>query len=550
MLKKVTFAVSAALLSAGMSTSVQALPADATVANGLLDFTMHMSGASAQDKGIRVLFGSLCRSYVAGDAEVVAGTRAVGDSTLDMYRNSGTTKLNSPGKAQSVYSCILDAAQVPANIADARVEFRKQSAGGSGMGVNTIVDQNINANSKPNQYMPVNSTDCSVVNATPGIGYAEYDCTSTFVDNLAVVGVSDVNPELFANFSPTNAANVGLVSKSAAALVFGVPVTDSLYQALQAAQIAEGEISATCAIGDYTDACMPTMGKELVASIMAGKVTNWSQVKVTPAATGVTTDLFSFAAGTAYAADQTPVTVCRRVPTSGTQTQNQVKFLHSPCTVNGLLPAVTGSQTGPVIAQNSGSGNMTECLQDFEYRTNQTGHNGSIEADGSLSPAFPPSETGIPTRVGPATKLWAIGIQSTEKKDASFKFVKIDGLAPTLENAASGKYWHWVEITYQWATNATTAQVPTAQQQSLIDTIVANGGSPATLAGLNAKFIHPFGQAGYMAVSRNGHSVTDGSGNIDLINNPVTAYSHTSAGGNIDNCMVPVLDPAAPAFMN
>lgn len=228
MLKKITIAVSAAL--ALVSTGAQALPADAAI-----DFDLHMSGASAQDKGIRSMFGSLCRAYVAGDAEVSTGVRLIGDSSLDMYRNAGTTKLNGPGKAQSVYTCILGVTGIPADIQNARVKFRKQSAGGSAMGVNTIVDRDINANaSRANAYMPISAASCSVVNSAPGIGFAEYDCNLADVDSLAQVGVSDVNPELFANFSQTNFTNHGVVSKSAAALIFGVPVTDSLYQALQA----------------------------------------------------------------------------------------------------------------------------------------------------------------------------------------------------------------------------------------------------------------------------------------------------------------------------
>ena len=495
MFKKVSIAVAAALVS----TSAFALTPATTP-----DVEIFMSGASAQDKGIAGLFENLCEP-----------------GTLDTYKDNGST----PGKAHTAYFCEVNPANITGGLpafeaanpgANANVLFHKRSAGGSAQGVNPVIDEvAITA-------MMINNGNCSLT-ATPN----EYICTVGNPGDTALIvsdaGVSDVNPEMFvgentpAGNAPVDAAVVAakMQVRPAAALVFGIPVTVTLRDALQEAQ--------NLTVGAEDEANMPSLSKAQVAAIMSGQVQSWDKFLVNgqPLTAAVTNP---------PAPTARQVTVCRRVNGSGTQAQMNAKFLHYPCTAGAWTPSAAGHPIlGPVIVQNSGSGNVEECLDDFNDGTNVYGNNPFSRA------------------------AWAVGVQSLEKnvsRSHRYRFVKIDGVAPTLENAASGRYMDVVEQTFQWRTIGASldpANDITNDQENILETIAAQASTPATLAGatLNQKFVHSFGQSGYLALTTNGYSIdadpATAGVQIDLVNHPVTPYSHSTSTGKLDNCIAPVI---------
>ncbi len=513
-IKQIATAVSAVLLTgSAFAISPTTTP----------DIEIFMSGASAQDKAMAALFKNVCVTDASGVP-----------TDLDVFKdNANPVK---PGKAHTAYFCTLDNAKVPGlSITAPKVLFHKRSKGGSAMGVNPVIDEvAINA-------MNINNGNCS---QTAGESFYRCDITEFEADgvtrtgnlNLVVsdAGVSDVNPEMFvgvntpAGNSPVNAAAVGnkMVVKAAAALVFGVPVTTSLRDALQEAQVASGQIVEStpgeCTTYDATitdpllqpresEACMPSLTKRQVASLISGKINNWSAFKINGVSLTDPTVVSSIPAST-------KVTYCRRVNGSGTQAQMNAKFLNYPCTAGALEPkAEPGNPfTGPVVRENSGSGDVTLCLNDFNNGANDSGENAS------------------------STTAWALGVQSTEKNadlGDDFRFIKIDGVAPTLENAASGKYNDWVEQTFQWRIPAFNG--PSGDKLTILETIASQASEPTTIATvLNYKFNHTWGQAGYMAVSSNFAPAADGI--LDLTA-PVMPYTH-AASGKLDNCVVPVVN--------
>lgn len=475
MFKKLSVAVSAAMIS----TSAFALAPTETP-----DIEIFMSGASAQDKGIAALFQDLC----------VTGT-------LDVYKDVANPA--KPGKAHSAFFCNIDSTKVAGlSTTNPKVLFHKRSAGGSAQGVNPVIDeQAIDA-------MVINNGNCT--NTAPG----EYQCTIGAAGDLVPVisdaGVSDVNPEMFVGENtPAGSVDVDATTvaskmtvKGAAALVFGVPVTTTLRNALQEAQFG---VADAC-VGSDTEACMPNLTSNQVASIISGSVKSWSDFTVGG------TPLTSIATTTPSSTD---VTVCRRTNGSGTQAQMNAKFLNYPCTAGAQEPAATGSPFfGPNIILNSGSGDVTLCLNDKNNGTNLSGTNFTSQT------------------------AWAVGVQSTEKNadlGDDFRFIKIDGYAPTLENAAAGRYSDVVEQTFQWRKSG--ALPLTGDKLTIVDTIASNASAPSILATkLNTKFNHTFGQAGYLALSTNGFT---GAIPFDATN-PVTPYTHAPAGLPLDNCRAPV----------
>ena len=265
---------------------------------------------------------------------------------------------------------------------------------------------------------------------------------------------------------------------------------------------------------------MPSLSSNQVASIMSGNIKKWEQFYVSgvplTTVTGVT------------APADTKVQVCRRVNGSGTQAQNNAVFLRYPCTsaANGTLPArdtALGGFFGPVVYENSGSGDVNNCLADFNDGTSTGFHvDPGTGADVANNPGL--------------VKRWAIGLQSLEKNAdlaLNYRFVKVDGVAPTLVNAANGTYKDWVEQSYQWR------KTLAGDNKVIAEHIAATAANPAFLGNLDAtKFNHSFGMSGFLAVST--FHTPAANGVLDLAN-PVIPYTHAPGAFSLDNCRIPTV---------
>ncbi len=454
------------------------------------DLEIWMSGATAQDRGIAQLFTDLC----------LAGT-------LDTYQDIANPAKK--GAQHSAFFCTLDSSLVPGLTAvNPKVLFHKRSAGGSAQGVNPV------AEATAITAMVIDNSNCTLVSG-------KYDCTiaNTGDTELKISdgGVSDVEPAMFVGvntpsgsspMTPTLLAKLDVTA--AAGLVFNTPVTKTLRNALQQVQFAGSAIcdpdGANYAANAETQACMPSLSKNQIAGLLTGSIAKWDAFKVggssLTVAPGVT------------APSDLKVHICRRVNGSGTQATTNAKMLHVPCTPGVKLPASASNNiAGPVVILNSGSGDVEVCLDDFNDGTNLGGNNAQLELN------------------------WAIGVQSTENNvslSKDYRFIKVNGVAPTIENAATGKYEDWVETSFQWRKVAQGG--PTGDTLVVLQKIAADSGKPTIIStNLNPSFVHTWGQGGYLALASNGHAVT----NPFSASNPVTPFSHT-AGGSPNSCSVPV----------
>lgn len=486
------------------------------------DMEVFMSGATAMDNSIKNMFENLCDP-----------------GTLDFYRNGSDPDPDRVGSAYSAYFCTLSPSKVPNLSASKRVLFIKRSAGGSAQGVNPLID-----GAQLDALNIFGSNVCQPFKANAS-GAMTWNCNigtpNALVKKYPNIGISDVDPLLFrgpntpAGFNAVTPAGAQqLEVRAVVALIFGIPVTKTLYNALQIVQIDRGELPDTCAVGDYNETCMPSLSKQQVATLITGRIKNWDEFK------------FVASDGQTYPFTQYPgipsliqareaftnkpfnnfVHFCKRVAGSGTGAQQYAKFLNNPCTAGALAPSELDDQfDGPRVLINSGSGNVDSCLNDFE-----TGDNQGRNVDGTVQ------NEDIFT--GDSYISWAIGVQSLEKNAndvLGFRFVKIDGVAPTLQNAANGKYMDWVEPTYQWRKSGNGA--PTGDTLRIIEKLVVDAGNPVTVGNiLNKTSTYPFGKSGYLAVATNGH---DYSHILDEFA-PVIGYSHAAVGA-LNNCAVPVI---------
>lgn len=461
------------------------------------DVEVFISGASAQDKGIDKLVADLC------DA-----------NTLTVYKDNGgsTTDASKWGKKHTAWFCTMNDQTVPGlSVASMNVLIHKRSDGGSAQGVSPLLANTAIA------HMSINNSNCTT--DIGGVKGCRITSTGDLADHASDAGVSDVNPEMFkglntpAGFSDVDADAVAstMTVKPAAALVFGVPVSLNFYKALQTAQGLTAAVG--CTQGAYNNAagdkgaCMPSMTRQQIATILSGQVKNWSEVTVN---------------GTALTSLVTPPTdtkvhICKRTAGSGTGAQQYAKFLNNPCATSSLEFA-TSAATGPVVNQMAESGDMEVCLQDWSKGTN------------SINDAVSGAAINGGLKTG-----WAIGQQSMEKNANNakdYRFIKVDGVAPTLQNAFNGSYYDWVESTWQYRNELS------GDKLTLVDTIIANASSPDKLATLlnAANSNYDFGKSGFLAVPANGNAIAA----VLDETQPVIPYTHAGAGGALDNCTVPV----------
>ncbi len=180
-------------------------------------------------------------------------------------------------------------------------------------------------------------------------------------------GFSDVewklSPELFTAAGDAFMANVS-IDPVYVGQAFGIAVSKQLYEALQAAQKLTVATGGSCAVGDYTPACQPSISSAEMTALISNNL-------FSPLKQGV--------GGLLGTAAVDPLVYCRRPVTSGTQTATEAEFLGKQCRAadpSGALPVIAGpTLTGStvsastsynggkfVVTTNSGTGDARTCL--------------------------------------------------------------------------------------------------------------------------------------------------------------------------------------------
>lgn len=490
------------------------------------DFVFRLSGATAAESLFRLtLVNEVCASDIA-------------------YLRDGSS---GAGTQYGVYCVASSSSPVPASIQGKKVLFLKHGAGGSASGVHNLIQ------SLQSSY--INRTTC-VSSGTQTIGassYPAYSC-GTYND-YSHAGYSDGNPELFTGpnqpysasaitSSQVSAAftdSLGTAPKGVLAQVFSLVASTNLWNALQAVQVAQGSLPASCTSADTSEACTPTISKELAASFFAGKVTSWNNVQVTLSGTNYPINAVTGITGPSTANPApvaTGVKLCRRTPGSGTGATIHANVLGNPCLTNGYAVPIAGN-TGNVFA-GSGSGDTEKCLQAWNSGASQTAN---TETSGS--------PTTFSATVNPANQTgWAVGLMSTERAtNANYRFLKLDNVYPSAENTQQGKYQMWAEGTIQYvpAGAASAGAIATAgglvlnagsAERDFIDYLKDAMSKFSNVSQVNAGLPRP----AYLALSTQ-------PGNTPLAKwdatQPVIGFTH-GASGNPNNCAIPVWNTSFP----
>ena len=329
-----------------------------------------------------------------------------------------------------------------------------------------------------------------------------------------------------------------LVIKSAGGLAYGLGVTLDLYKVLQAAQIATGTLPADTKIGDYSkESSIPTLGRNFAGSLIAGKIKTWDEVQVVderPIAEGkssgkVLGTLTSFAsqAGVTPPAGKNLVAVANRNKGAAVGAALSAVLLNAPGTANSFYPATSpGNPTnGPIVTQPPGTGQVDGVLTDWQNGGNASTYNSD------------------------AQKHWGLGQQSLDfnasgavGKDPArpYRFIRIDGAAPTLANVANGTYPVWAESTIQW--RKADRNGPTGDKLVILEKLATDIASPAIAAAVNQKIVTTFGPSGTFAVSTDPSISLNGPFDTQ---NPVVSYTHVN-GGLLNGAVAPTYNNDKP----
>jgi hypothetical protein len=504
------YALSIAVLAA-ISTGAQAGYDPSSTA---FDRIVRVSGSSASDNGL----------FDRVDVDMCV---ANGNKSYLVQSGNATTSLG------NYWGVACDASA--ASGITGKVLFLKRSAGGSAMGVGPV-----NAST---QIGFIDRSSCTDADSNGVYTCPQTTDITTPPGNVPNGGVSDVNPSGFT--APINGGNgasyLNLVVQPLVTQVFGIVVNTSFRNALQAAQFGSGS---SC-VGQETEACMPSLTKNQINTIFTveGQQQSWSDFVVNRV--GGSDPITTSPATAAYRATpfDSKIHICRRVIGSGTQAQFQFNFLDNPSKTgtNTLTPYhqyATNFTTGPIVWNGSGSGDVEACLESYENGVTKTitaaaAPTGTTTISRQINPALSPA-TGAQVETGPV-HAWAIGIQGTEKNNTlskAYRFIKVDGVAPTIENVWNGKYFDFAESSCQVRKNDTTAEALFVKKLCNL--------SPNTVAKLNLgpdlNYVpqgngsgeHTWGVGGYLLPSTIPGAVPDTSFNLL---NPVTNYTRENNPG-------------------
>jgi hypothetical protein len=452
-------------------------------------------------------------------------------------------------------------ATLPATLANKKILWSKRDEGGSGVGVGPLALNKAIGFMKPSTGVGTNCPSISGTKAFPGVTanlwnctgfavpatYNEADPASDAVLRVPDIGTSDIEPDKFVSAFSENVPNsdldldgtkaptdvddvlgahdaTSLVKEGVAQLIFGTPVNLLMYQDLQRAQFPVGHpLNNDCFPGNAgyglitnsaananKEKCMPSLTANEIRSIFAKGGAIRSSLDFQAETTYGSGTYVELLATTNGATDNT-IQICRRVKGSGTQAQANAMLVGYPCdaTQDGSIDTLLPEGETPFttfVAEGESSGDVEKCTNDFNNGTNISGKNAAFR------------------------KRWAIGIQSLEKNNTlsnPYRFIKIDGFAPTLVNAHAGDYYDIGAQSLQYKAGAPTVTV------DAFNSLKPFIQDPLKLPALNK--VHPFGTSGWLATP----SATVTPDSELSFARPVAWFRRVSSTGVANTCALP-----------
>lgn len=328
-------------------------------------------------------------------------------------------------------------------------------------------------------------------------------------------------------------------------LIYGVGVTQDLYQVLQVAQKRAGILPSTVQIGGYSEADLPTLNRNVLGSFFAGKIGNWEQFTFVDAKTGATKSLFDadvlteagVVAPTKNADKLTPVGVGRRNNGAAIGAVAYAKLLNYPGVANSIPPALPTANKAtdesvalPIVKSPIGTSDTGNLLKDWQAGTNVSTYNNIVDGAGNA-------------------RIWGLAFNSADRNSSvkadgtggdGWRYIKVDGYAPTLSNVAAGNYPLWAEGAFIYIKKNASDKLWESKTK-LLKTLADDLGSP-TVANL-VNTTQPWGKTGIFATTADARGFVNDVPFQDA--NPVVPFSHIGSDGLVHLEIAPVAVPAA-----
>lgn len=457
-------------LLAGVVGALCGSVANASAITEVAAVVVHLSGSTAASKAVDNAIRSVCDP-----------------TTVELYLDKSTS-----GSNHKAYFCsskgvngVTDGTKLMVRLTGASTAIGPNkyatALGGSILGV-TPVAYGLKVN-----FLAVSPAVAAACAGDP-LSASGAICDDTVAGLLAPYvphfGISDMHPAAFI-LQNAPAATGGISSTALANLsispgpiqIFNTPVTVGLRDAMQDSQFKAGKLNAACKDLSNRElgVCTPSIPAAMVAKIFGGQVSTWDQVDP--------------------ALSAKPVKVVRREIGSGTQ-----------ATLN--LVGMSEQYNNPAAAYPCAAGANPVVLDTPTTTVTTTG--------GAMVTALNNAHT---------AGDWAMGLLDVTKNgagpdtapSASFRYLFVEGVAPTLANVAAGKY----VMIAQSTVNRASTWTGSAQELAVVKAITTAFNDPAIVAKGNtaATLKQNFGPAGYMVVG-----ATSCSSDADCVTNPVTAY--------------------------
>ncbi len=540
---------SAVALLAGSQAAHAITPWQANDANasnyGTPDYVIYTSGGAAQD---------LAYQQVVLDALSKPGT-------VDIFQDISATSTSNGSRFTSFYFIGSSTLSDPA-LQGKKILLEKRSLGAAGYGVVPILahlpldhldifhtatsklqstwtntTQSLVVNGVSGTSVPFHATSITTANASTFLtstqshgGFAGVDTaallatgTTNYPDPVKEVSTGATTAGWTYALTPDNLSAVTRISTGG--LVYGIGVTLDFYKVLQAAQIATGDLPATVTVGAYDQASLPSISRNFLASILSGNITDWSNVKLNVGGTTKSlTDASIRTAAGVSAPTSSKVAVGLRNTGAAIGAVAYAKILNYPYVDQAATPAAlvpntsaAESSAAPLVKGPTGASATQDLLLDWQGGTNNSGLNNVSGA-----------------------KYWGIAVNSADRNNTvttagtggkNWRYIKIDGYAPTIENVAAGNYPYWAE-----GEIIVDPSVGTSHEQSLFTDFGNHLGSVAVASVVNAAVIQPWGSTGIFATT-----ATD-SGAIDVpyvTTHPIVGLTHLGSDGYTHLGIVP-----------
>ena len=465
------------------------------------DIVLKIAGSTIQDNNI----DTLLKGSTAGQPLCLPGT-------LSTYKDSDAA---GKGTYWRAWFCQIDSNVVTGlGQPNPKTLILKRNKSGAVTGTYPLLEPD-----KPIQFMSIaNPGQCSSTD-----GGLNYLCSTSKVGDLfsAVpdVGMTDTDPFLMkdTNYVPqfetggsvyheplASDISEKLNIQNAGAVIQNTPVSLGLRNALQAAQIAEGTLTDPSCTGKETLACMPSVDSATLSRLFKGEITRWSDLSVRT--TSGSKPLTEFA--------QSPIStslvhLCRRNLGASTQAAINAYFLRSPCEANSPMPvALSNPDYGPVVLYPGQVSLEETCLDSLDK--------------GSINSSFNPR----------GNKAWALGMLTTERNTTlslGYRYIRIDGIAPTPEEVFNGHYKYFTEAAYIWRKEAPT---PKGDTLTFMKYLITAAATPEMYGVLNRKTVQPWGVGSFIGTSGQGYAIP----NAFNPDRPLTPWTHQPLGQTLENC--------------